>query len=351
MDRFVRVRIVQANALNLAQFQFDFDLTFAAFLMNVDGTIYGRYGTRSSQKAAASDISIEGFREALEGALKLHAGYPANRRQLAAKRSTTKPRFPVPEQYPDLRRFKAKLDYKGQVARSCMHCHMVQAAERKMWRTAGKPVPDHVLYPWPLPRVVGLKLDPKRAASVLSVEKGSAAERAGFRQGDRIATLGGQPLVSIADVQWVLHNAGDTARLTAGVFRENKATSLTMTLSKGWRRRSDIAWRTTTWDLRRMATGGLVLEDLSAAARKKAKLGLQVLALRVKHVGQYNEHAVAKRAGFRKGDIIVTFGGSSLRITETQLIARGVTRYKRGQRIPVTVLRAGRRVMLQLPMQ
>jgi hypothetical protein len=50
MKQFVCVRIVQANALDLALFQFDFDLTFAAFFMNADKTIYGRYGTRSSQQ-------------------------------------------------------------------------------------------------------------------------------------------------------------------------------------------------------------------------------------------------------------------------------------------------------------
>src|SRR5437660_2008472 len=65
MDKFVCVRLVQANALDLALFQFDYDITFAVFFMNGDRTIYGRYGSRSERKGATKDISIESFRQAL----------------------------------------------------------------------------------------------------------------------------------------------------------------------------------------------------------------------------------------------------------------------------------------------
>jgi len=100
-----------------------------------------------------------------------------------------------------------------------------------------------------------------------------------------------------------------------------------------------------------MATGGLLLEDLPAADRRRLRLKTDVLALRVKHVGQFGAHAAAKRAGFRKGDIIVRFDGLDRHMTETELIARGVTRHRRGVQVPVTVLRAGKRLALKLPMQ
>ena len=58
MDKFVCVRLVQANAMDLALFQFDYDLTFVVFFMNADKTIYGRYGSRSDRKNATRDISI-----------------------------------------------------------------------------------------------------------------------------------------------------------------------------------------------------------------------------------------------------------------------------------------------------
>src|SRR6476646_8670625 len=78
MDQFVCVRIVQANGMDLSLFQFDFDLTFVAFFMNADTTIYGRFGSRSDRKEAAKEITLEGLRKALSGALDLHKGYPGN---------------------------------------------------------------------------------------------------------------------------------------------------------------------------------------------------------------------------------------------------------------------------------
>src|SRR5882672_5837390 len=115
MDKFVCVRMVQGNGMDLTLFQFDYDLTFAAFFLNADRTIYGRFGSRSDQKEADRDISIEGLREALNGALELHKNYPRNKAALAGKQP--KPvRFRTPEEYPSLAgKYKATLDYEGKV--------------------------------------------------------------------------------------------------------------------------------------------------------------------------------------------------------------------------------------------
>src|SRR3989442_14557967 len=89
MDKFVCVRVVQANALDLALFQFDYDLTFAAFFVNADRTIYGRYGSRSDRKDATKDISIEGR----------PPRWPASRGRPRPRRpttSTSRPKRPKP---------------------------------------------------------------------------------------------------------------------------------------------------------------------------------------------------------------------------------------------------------------
>ena len=65
------------------------------------------------------------------------------------------------------------------------------------------------------------------------------------------------------------------------------------------------------------------------------------MALRVRHVGEYGEHAVAKRAGFRKGDIVVAFDGQDGRMTESELIAYAVQPKRPGDEVAVTVLRDG----------
>ena len=77
MDKFVCVRMVQGNGMDLTLFQFDYDLTFAAFFMNSDRTIYGRFGSRSDHDNAEKDISIEGFRQAMLAALDLHRPHRA----------------------------------------------------------------------------------------------------------------------------------------------------------------------------------------------------------------------------------------------------------------------------------
>ena len=208
-----------------------------------------------------------------------------------------------------------------------------------------------MLFPYPHPKSIGLILDPREKATVLRVEKDSPAEQSGFKMGDAITLLGGQPLLSIADVQWVLHRAGETGSLRADVVRGGKMMPLTLTLAKGWRQLDDITWRATSWDLRRMVTGGLVFEELPAEERQKAKLADTALALRVRHVGQYGAHAAGKQAGFKQGDMLIAVDGQTDRITEGDLLASLAKRTKPGDRLPVTVLRGGEKLELKLPMQ
>src|SRR5262249_33720079 len=158
-------------------------------------------------------------------------------------------------------------------------------------------------------------------------------------------------LLSIADVQWVLHNAGDSGRLKAAVTRGGKKLDLALTLEPGWRRRGDISWRATSWDLRRMTTGGMRLDNLSMEVREKLGLAENVRAVRARHVGEYGEHAAAKNAGFRKGDVLVEIDGMSDLLTESQLMAGFANEKHPGDRVPVVVLREGKRLPLELPIQ
>jgi hypothetical protein len=158
-------------------------------------------------------------------------------------------------------------------------------------------------------------------------------------------------MISIADVQWVLHTAPAPTNLAAVVERGGKQVKLTLPLAKNWRTVDDISWRPTSWELRRMATGGLLLETVPAAERANYKLKDDQLALRVKHAGEYGEHAAAKNAGFRNGDVLVKFAGSTKPLSETDVFALGMNRFKPGDKVPVTVMREGRTIDLQLPIQ
>jgi serine protease Do len=349
LDEFVCVRIVQANDIDLTRFQHDFDQSFAAYLMNPDMTIYGRFGTRSD-RAEVEDISLQGLRKAMEAALRMHRDYGQVKPSLAGKQ-VRQTRYKTPRDYPSLAgKFGTNLDYEGKVAKSCMHCHQVREAERMVYRASGDPMPDPVLFPYPDPAVLGLKMDPEAMAKVERVAPGSAAERAGLKPGDEITTLSGQPLLSIADMQWVLHKAPNTARLPAVVRRDGKSLDLALELLDGWRL-GDISWRATTWDLRRMALGGMRLDDLPDEERERAKLPKDGLALRVRHVGEYGDHAVAKRAGVAKGDIIVAFDGLDRRASESEILAHAVQRKRPGDVVSLVVLRDGERKTLKFALQ
>jgi serine protease Do len=351
MDRFVCVRIPMANGMDLSQFQFDYDLSFSAFFMHPDGTIYGRFGTRSSASDAEKDISLEGFAAALRASLALHAAYPGNRDVLSGKQPRPV-KYRTPDEFPSLRgKYPAQLNYEGQVVQSCMHCHQIRDAQREVYRNAAEPIPEQELFPYPMPQVVGFALDPKTCGTVSHVTPGSPAAQAGLREGDELLALDGQPIVSIADVQWVLHHAPQAGSLTAQVRRGPATQALRIELPAGWRRASDISWRVSTWPLRRMVTGGLVLEDLPDDRRRALGLRNDELALLVRHVGQYGAHAAARRAGFQTGDVLVAVPGISGRVSEAEFLTTLVNNTRPGRNLNVTVLRGTQRHTLSLPQQ
>ena len=258
----------------------------------------------------------------------------------------------VPEDFPKFKgKYSSTLNYEGKVVQSCIHCHQVGESIHLINRQPGKPMAEEVLYPYPHPKILGLILDPKEKARVSEVTKGSSADKDGFEAGDEILALAGQPLLSIGDFQWVLHNAKHEDKLTAVVQRGGKTLTLPVTLAAGWRQKGDISWRATSWDLRRMATGGLLLVPLTEDERKSAKLEENVLALRIKHAGEYNEHAAAKNAGFRKGDILIELDGSTAPLTESELLVAMMNGKKPGDKVPAAVLREGKRIELKLPIQ
>ena len=154
--------------------------------MNADRTIYGRFGSRSDQKNAERDISIDGFRHALAGALDLHRNYPQNKQLLRAS-SPNRWRLNPRNSIRTWRAAQADLDYEGAVVRSCLHCHQVREAERTLYRAQRKPIPDEVLLPYPMPDAVGFSIDPKSKARVSAVSAGGAAEKAGFAANDEIS--------------------------------------------------------------------------------------------------------------------------------------------------------------------
>jgi len=351
LTQFVPVRIVHTNGMDMNKFQFDYDQSWAAFVLHADGTIIGRYGTRSHQTDSDSDVSLAGFLDSLSVALALHRDYDKVKQQLAAKSGPTAP-FARPELFPGLKeKYGSSLDYEGKVVQSCIHCHQVGEAVREYYRSLQQPLPTEIMFPYPHPKILGLTMDPARARSVLSVEANTPAAQAGFQAGDQLVEFDNQPIISTADIQWVLHRAASPATLTARVQRADGQHQLTLQLAAGWRESGDIAWRATSWALRRMVTGGLRLEPLTDAERQALQVPADKVGLKVKHVGQFNAHAAAKRAGFKEGDVLLKVGSFEQPMTESQLFAKLIGEYRTGDMVDVELMRGDKRLMLQLPIQ
>jgi serine protease Do len=350
LDEFVCVRLINANALDLALFQFDYDLSFSTMVFNGDGTIYGRYGSWTHQKDPY-DSTLTGYRRALEAALALHKGYPGNKESLKGKQGAPMP-FRTPVEIPMLAsKYQRDLDWSGKIVGSCVHCHQVGDAFRTWFREQNKPVPIEWIHPMPSPETIGLTLAPDQVARVSEVGPGSAAAKAGFQKGDEIVLLNGQPVISTTDVCWVLHRSPDAASIAAVVKRGDAEQKLQVTLPSGWRRTADSSKRVGYWPMRAMATGGMVLEDLSDEERTKRGLDAKQLALFAKGVGQWGKHAAAKNAGFQKEDVIVEIDGITTRMTESQLVEKFLTERMAGTEVKAVVMRGGKRVELMLPMQ
>ena len=350
----MRVRIVQGNGMDLSLFQFDYDLTFAVFFMNADKTIYGRFGTRAEYENAAKDISIEGFKGTLEAALILHNEYPDNNAVLAAK-TGPEPIKKTPEAFPALLRYSSTLDFNSRINQQCIHCHQIGEAQREIHWYDRKPVPDAILYPFPMPDVLGLHFSPKHRAKISKIVSGSSAEKDGFRRADEILTLDGQPIISIADVQWVLHRAPENTTLPATVDRHGKEINLMLTLNPGWRKGSDISWRTTTGELRLVALGGMVLQDLSDTERQRNGIGNTQMALNVETVNRRSRRSSsetnAQKAGIHRGDIIVAYGARTDRLMESGIIAYVLQDEPQAKALPIKLLRSGEQIEVELSLE
>lgn len=212
MDQFVRVRVINANALDLSLFQFDYDLSFSTLFFNADGTVYGRYGSWAHQKDPEYKATAS-FGRAMEAALEIHSNYPSNRFSLAGKQG--KPaRYKTAIDMPGLKgKYHLDLNWEGKVVKSCVHCHEIGDAQRLSYRNHNRPIPEMLIYPFPAPRVIGVELFGDDIAKIKAVLKHSPASAAGLKANDHIIALDGQPLISTADLSWAFHHAPDSGQI------------------------------------------------------------------------------------------------------------------------------------------
>lgn len=350
LDQFVCVRVINANALDLSIFQFDYDLSFSLIFLNADKTVYGRFGSWTHQKNA-QEAATAGLKRALESALELHHGYPANRDSLRQKQALPLP-YATPVDIPELSgKYSLELNWDKKVVPSCIHCHQIGDAMRLGFRKRKEQIPIEWIYPMPPTDVLGCELESDQIARIRKVTKGSPAAAAGLRISDDIVAINDQPILSIADVRWALHHAPEEGSLNLKIRRSDQVSSLTLALPAGWRARTDISDRVGTWELRGMALGGMKLQEIPTEEKQKLKIPPTQMALRAEHVGEYGIHAAAKKAGFQKEDILISVDGHNDHVTESELIGQLIRSHQAGTRVSVSVRREDQVLELQLPQQ
>jgi hypothetical protein len=312
------------RGVNLNVFDFDYDLTWAAFFLNGHEKIYGRYGGRTASSPDAY-LTLSGLKNALRRALDTH------RREPKEKRS----REPLPvrtvEEYPAARKFEPG---------ACIHCHQVYDFRRDALKADRKWQLDEV-WVYPMPENIGMTLDRERGDRIESINEKSSAASVGLRAGDVLKQVNGQRVASFADVQYALHRADENGKIRFILQRGEQEISAEISPQSGWRV-TDIGWRASMWGLE--PSPYVHGRDLSA--REKAALNLPEKGMAFRQADYVP--GPAKRAGIKADDIIFGVDGKRLELTMLQFNVYVRLNYKVGNRITFNVLRDGKR--LDVPM-
>ena len=178
----------------------------------------------------------------------------------------------------------------------------------------------------------------------------SPAAKAGLMAGQSISYINNQLVFSIADIQWVLHNLPNAAA-TINVYTWNSNRNYTLTTRAGWKK-TDVSWRGSMWDLRPRLR--VYMPKAKPQELKKLNLPEGQHALRVQWININSpEGRAAKKAGLREGDFIVALGGKSFdeAISHRAFNTLVKLNYKSGEKLALSLLRKGKRIALELPLQ
>jgi S1-C subfamily serine protease len=218
--------------------------------------------------------------------------------------------------------------------RGCIHCHNVNEFRRADLKATGKWDRDSI-WVYPLPENVGLSLDVDHGNRVKEVVLGSAAHRAGMKSGDRIVSLNGYPVSSIADVMFGLHKAPKTGTIAIEWDHNGQNETGSLTLADGWRK-TNLTWRPSMLDI--LPSMPLSGDDLTASEKKSLGLSESRAAIRQDE----DVHATLKAAGIRGGDCVVGFDGKVVEGTIRDLLGFVRRNYLVGDTIIINVIRDGK---------
>jgi hypothetical protein len=331
---FFCVVVKDMRGVDLSLFEFDYDETWAAFLMNARGRVYARVFGRD-HTSPLSHRSLEGLVRTLRRALEIH-------RTEAARDPDPPPVVPWKriDDVPSFRKWRRPAD--------CAHCHNVQEDLRRQEYEDGTWRRERI-WTWPPPENLGLSPDRNDPARLREVASGSAADRAGLRAGDRIRRVGGTATVGPGDLFLALQRAPETGELAVAYARDGREEEARVRLEAGWRR-ADLSWRASLALAR--PDPGMNVRDLDPPEKRPMGLAEDALAVRVQAIVK---GGAAQWAGLEKGDILVWLAAGesvlSTAVNDRRLQAWFRTECLPGDRVRVALLRGGarREAVLELP--
>lgn len=320
------------QGVDLAQFQFDYDLTWSAMMLDSAGTVLARYGGRSAD-GPMSVNSIDGFRRTMQRVLNVYPQRTEHTDWFAAKKGP-KPEYGRPE-HMQVEVVRNALNA-GNNNKACIHCHNIHDAQHQLAEANGTYDPQKV-WKYPPTQNLGFTLDVNEGTRVTAVEEGSLADRADLQVGDNLVSANGQRLLSLADVQFVLHFLPEPATLSLNVDRAGSQRTLTLELPNGWRR-SDISWRVSMYGM--YPRPGLWIDSLPADQKESLGLPDDQLAVIVK--GLFGE--AVRTSDLKKNDVIVNLDGKSHAMTPGQFHEQiRLKHFKRGSVMQLEILRDGKK--------
>ncbi|NNC87895.1 MAG: PDZ domain-containing protein [Akkermansiaceae bacterium] len=333
---YVCVRVTNINRVDLNRFAFDHDLTLALVLANADGTVYHRYGGRTT----ISPMSMGGLVALMKEGLVTHRDYSAAP-------------APPPARPPLFLQELVENRLRGtiQPVFGCYHCHYAREAGQYLALEAGEWTPDQ-FWIYPLPERLGLVMNQDRQNHVEKVLAGSPATAAGIRSGDVLERLGGRRVGTKYDIQWILHEHEDAPGALAFTLRRDGGTvEGAFDLPAEWKvgDPADYAWRVRNVYTQHMTkflpAPGFTGEMLPPARREALGLPADRFALRVEKLN-LGTHL----AGIREGDVILGAGGRSGFATVRDFHAWCERLRRDGRDIRMTVLRHGGEMAVMVPL-